>query len=80
MLAGLMLVSIDIVLSGQGHCHGVQPFKCQLLRFADIDPVERTCAPAVGTPVPAAALIARLLFASGEGSERTPKGEGADCA
>ena len=80
MLVRLTLVSSDTVLSGQGDCHNVQSFKRHLLRFAEIDPVERSFTPAVGSPIPATTLIARLLFASGEGPERTPKGEGASCA
>src|SRR6266567_1554639 len=75
--ARLTLVFIGRWLPRQGHCCGVQPVAGQLLRLAEIDPIELAVALAVGAPVLASTFIARWLFARREGPQRTAKGEGA---
>src|SRR5437667_9338757 len=59
------------VLCGKARCDGVEPVERHLLRRAHIDAVELALALAVGAPVPAPTLIARLLAADSKGSERT---------
>src|SRR5215472_6577101 len=78
--ARLTLVFIGSLLTRQGHCCCVQTVEGQLLRLAEIDPIELTFALAVGAPVLASTLIARWLFARREGPQRTAKSEGARCA
>src|SRR5690349_25009547 len=68
----LLLLSGDGVLCCQGGCDCCEPCERQLLRRAHIDTAEL----AVGAPVPASALVPRLLATCRERADLAAESEG----
>src|SRR5258707_14078431 len=69
------LISSERVRCGKGSGNGFEPVERHLLRQAQIGTVELPSTLAVGTPVPAPALMPRLLAARREGPHLTAEGE-----
>src|SRR5258708_25017424 len=69
------LISSERVRCGKACGNGFEPVERHLLRQAQIGTVELPSTLAVGTPVPAPALVPRLLAARREGPHLTAEGE-----
>src|SRR5258708_36291971 len=69
------LISSERVRCGKACGNGFEPVERHLLRQAQIGTVELPSTLAVGTPVPAPALMPRLLAARREGPHLTAEGE-----
>src|SRR5260370_32218702 len=69
------LISRERVRCGKACGNGFEPVERHLLRQAQIGTVELPSTLAVGTPVPAPALVPRLLAARREGPHLTAEGE-----
>src|SRR5215472_15765871 len=73
--SGFTRICLGGALPGQLRIYGLESVEGQLLRLANIDPLELAVSLAIRSPVPLAPLVASPLFAHGVGAPGTVKSE-----